>query len=122
MNILPDAEKAGGIWRSCGNEVQQWVSGVRCHLERILLTKEASLEYLFFELLKDLEGHNFISKQQAKYLWELKAIIAKDKVIVLMDFPEHYHIILQDAPQSLSLCEQTGYSASNSHLYSEILI
>ena len=79
--------------------VQQWVSGVRCQLETIVLTPDEFREK-FLDVLKALKAHHSVSKQQARYLRERKANIGKHEAIVLMDFAENYSFIVQDAPKS----------------------
>lgn len=49
---------------------------------------------------KELKAHHFVSKQQARYLRELKRKIGTHEAIVLMDFAENYSFVVQDAPQS----------------------
>ncbi|CAN8008965.1 unnamed protein product [Ixodes pacificus] len=79
--------------------VQQWVSGVRCQLETIVVTPDEFREK-FLDMLKALKAHHFVSKQQARYLRERKANIGKHEALVLVNFAENYSFIVQDAPQS----------------------
>lgn len=79
--------------------VQQWINGVRCQLQTIVLTPDEFREK-FLDMLKELKAHHFVSKQQARHLRELKGSIRTHEAIVLIDFAENYSFLVQDAPQS----------------------
>lgn len=80
-------------------QVCQWISGVWCCLETVMLTPE-EIRAKLLVMMKDIKVHHFVSKQQAKYLREVKTSLTKKEAIVLMDFSENYSSVEQDAPQS----------------------
>ncbi|CAN7998596.1 unnamed protein product [Ixodes hexagonus] len=83
-----------------GLQVQQWVKGTRCRLEALVLTQEDFCDRLL-DMLRQIKVNHFASKQQARYLRELKTgLKSKNEAIVLLDFAENYSFIVQDAPQS----------------------
>lgn len=79
--------------------VEHWIAGVRCRLEIIILTP-AEYSEKFLDAIEELKLHHFVSKQQAKYLKELKTSLKDDEMILLLDFAENYSFLVQDAPQS----------------------
>ena len=50
--------------------------------------------------LEELKPHSFISREQARYLNELKENLAESSVILLGDFAENYSFVVQDDVQS----------------------
>lgn len=64
-----------------------------------MLTHEDFIDR-FLDMLRQIKVHHFVSKQQARYLRELKIRLKSNEAIVLMDFAETYSFIVQDAPQS----------------------
>ena len=77
---------------------KQWTSTDRCDL----LTVQNELdEYcdILCAKLKILAPHDFISKQQAKFLRDQKEELKDGEIILLSDFSENYGFTIQDAAQ-----------------------
>ena len=74
-----------------------WVSVDRKTWETVTKTTEAFVNTLL-EASANLRKHNFIAKQQALFLADLKANLKEGEVIVMGDFSENYSI--QDADRS----------------------
>lgn len=75
-----------------------WVSVDRKTLETVTKTMEAFVNTLL-EASANLRKHNFIAKQQASFLADLKANLKEGEVIVMGDFSENYSFEIQDAVQ-----------------------
>lgn len=75
---------------------KQWVSTPRVTLET---TTKSVIDFVddFSEKLMALLPHNFIAKEQAAYLRELKEKLKKHEFIVIVDFAENYAFVVQEA-------------------------
>lgn len=80
-------------------QFRQWVSVDRCNLE---ITERSSEEFidLFCSKMSALVRHDFIAKQQGRFLTNLKDSLNESEFIVTCDFSENYSIVLQDEAQS----------------------
>lgn len=78
---------------------QQWLNTDRSSLETV--TQEAN-DFLnnFKQQLNVLQTHNFIAKNQNKFLKDLKFNLKIGEFIVIGDFSENYTFIIQNAIQS----------------------
>ena len=75
-----------------------WVSVDHTTLETITQSTDEFVDSLIEKLLK-LRWHDFIAKEQASFLMDLKSHISNQEVIVQGDFAENYSFIVQDAAQ-----------------------
>lgn len=75
-----------------------WVSVDHKTWETVTKTTEAFVNTLL-EASANLRKHNFIAKQQASFLADLKANLKEGEVIVMGDFSENYSFEIQDAVQ-----------------------
>eukprot|EP00731_Ephydatia_muelleri_P022793 Em0015g376a len=75
-----------------------WVSVDHTTLETITQSTDEFADSLIEKLLK-LRWHDFIAKEQASFLMDLKSHISNQEVIVQGDFAENYSFIVQDAAQ-----------------------
>ena len=75
---------------------KQWISTDRTILESTVNEFSDILTNKIFELCH----HHFIKVQQATYLKETKAMLYDETCIILIDFPEKYSSLVQDAIQS----------------------
>ncbi len=55
---------------------------------------------LFVEKLETLTRHDFIAKQQARYLNDVKENLLPGEFLVIGDFSENYSFVVQDEAQS----------------------
>ena len=78
---------------------KQWTSTDRYTLETII---EPSIEFVdtFFEKLDTLKRHDFIAKQQSKFLNEGKSNLKIGEFLVLGDCSENFSFVVQDEAQS----------------------
>ena len=77
---------------------KQWLSTDRCDL----LTVENDLDDFCDILCKKLEilrPHDYIARQQASFLVDLKEQLNPSEVITICDFSENYGFLIQDAVQ-----------------------
>lgn len=102
----PNMEKLSDIILQLleNNNIQQviystWTSTDRCTLKQECLTSEDFIEELC-QRLKVLITHNFISKEQSKFLCDKKENLRKDEVLLHCDFAENYAYVVQDAAQA----------------------
>ena len=84
---------------------KQWTSTDRCELITLQNDLDEYCEILCTKL-KSLDPHDFIAKQQSRFLRSLKDELEEGRVIVLSDFSEKYSFVIQDAAQ--------GYHWTNS--------
>ena len=75
-----------------------WLSVDHITLETITQSTNMFADYLIENLLK-LQKHDYIAKEQASFLVELKSQLKDGKVIVQGDFSENHSFIIQDAVQ-----------------------
>ena len=78
---------------------KQWESTDRTILRTITSSCDEFIDALIYEVDK-LTKHSFISRSQAQYLKKLKKEIDGSTCIVLLDFAENYHYVIQDEVQS----------------------
>ena len=55
---------------------------------------------LLIEKLDHLSAHSYIAKAQAAYLRHRKETLITNECLILADFAENYHFIVQDEIQS----------------------
>lgn len=87
--------------KDCETEIsyRQWTKeGDRAQLVPQTGTAEEILEKSIF-LINELIPHHFVSKEQSRYLKELKNNLDNDNVIVMMDFSQNYSFVTQDEVQ-----------------------
>ena len=63
----------------------------------------------FVEKLEIFSRHEFIAKQQSRYLKEKKEALQPGEVLVLLDFSENYSFDVQDAVPRILLDKQSGH-------------
>jgi hypothetical protein len=80
-------------------EFRQWVSTDRSTLETSKLSMDDFIQN-FHEKLKNLLQHDFIAKEQARFLRQKKNELRESEFLIVGDFAENYAFIVQDAAQS----------------------
>ena len=80
-------------------QFSQWTSTDRSNLETTIKPVEDFLD-LFVEKLETLKRHDFITKQQARYLNDVKENLLPGEFLVIGDFSENYSFAVQDKAQS----------------------
>ena len=79
---------------------KQWIiSHKSCRLETITNDVEDFVD-TFCDQLYDLNRHDFIAKKQAAFYADKKESLAKDEILITLDFAENYSCLIQDAAQS----------------------
>ena len=76
----------------------QWDSTDRTTLRTVTSSVTEFLELLVYQV-DNLAAHSFTAKSQARYLKERKEKIDESSCVVLLDFAENYHFIVQDEVQ-----------------------
>ena len=76
----------------------QWDSTNRTTLRTHTTPVDEFIELLVYHT-DNLSKHSFITKSQARYLKARKEEIDEDTCIILLDFAEKYHVIVQDEVQ-----------------------
>ena len=76
----------------------QWDSTDRTTLNTLTTPVEEFIELLVYRV-DNLTTHSFIAKSQAQYLKERKENIEETTCIILVDFAENYHYVVQDEVQ-----------------------
>ncbi|KAL5503683.1 hypothetical protein EMCRGX_G010672 [Ephydatia muelleri] len=79
-------------------QYNQWTSTDRSMLETVIQQVEEFVD-TFMEKLEILSRHEFIAKEQSRYLNEKKEALQPGEFVVLLDFSENYSFIVQDAVQ-----------------------
>ena len=80
-------------------QFSQWTSTDRSSLETMVKPIEDFLD-LFVEKLETLKQHDFIAKQQGRYLNDVKENLLPGEFLVIGDFSENYSFVVQDEAQS----------------------
>jgi len=80
-------------------EFKQWTTTDRSTLETKIQSVDEFIQS-FVECVPKVLHHDFVAKQQSKFLQECKLTIAPGTFIVVGDFAENYSFIVQDASQS----------------------
>ena len=80
-------------------QYNQWTNTDRAHLETRIAPVEEFLD-VFMAALKKLQLHDFIAKNQAKFLAEKKDSLTPGEYIVIADFSENYSFVVQDEIKS----------------------
>ena len=80
-------------------QYSQWVNTDRAILETQLVPVEDFLNQ-FIEVLKKLRLHDFIAKNQARFVSEKKKLLSAGEFLVIGDFSENYSFVVQDEVQS----------------------
>ena len=78
---------------------QQWQSIDRTQIMTLSLPRFEVLQ-LLAEKLDHLSAHSYIAKAQAAYLRHRKETLKTNECLILADFAENYHFIVQDEVQS----------------------
>ena len=76
----------------------QWDSTDRTSLQTVTSSVDDFIDVLVYKV-DSLTTHSFIAKSQAGYLRERKEAIDQKSCIILVDFAENYHYIVQDEVQ-----------------------
>ena len=80
-------------------DYKQWISTDRCSLKTV--TEPINEFISCFSLdIWNLTIHHFITKSQTKSLKDIKAGLAENEILILLDFAENYSFVTQDAIQS----------------------
>ena len=79
-------------------QFKQWRQTDRCIMDLVELETQEFID-LFLEKLSDLSPHNFIAKQQGKYLKNLKTNLKVTECIIICDFSEIFSFVVKDAIQ-----------------------
>ena len=80
-------------------QYSQWVNTDRANLETHVVPVADFLD-LFMEYLLKLRLHDFIARQQAKFISEKKETLGSGEFLVVADFSENYSFVIQDEVQS----------------------
>ena len=80
-------------------QFSQWTSTDRSNLETMVKPVEEFLD-IFVEKLEALKRHDFIAKQQARYLNDVKENLLPGEFLVIGDFSKNYSFVVQDEAQS----------------------
>ena len=80
-------------------EYKQWTTTDRANLETKVQSADEFLHSFTSSIPKVLQ-HDFIAKQQARFLQETKRTLKLGEFLVVGDFAENYSFIVQDAAQS----------------------
>ena len=80
-------------------QYNQWVNTDRVMLETHVLSVEDFLDQ-FVEVLKKLHLHDFIAKNQARFVSEKKVYLSLCEFLVIGNFSENYSFIVQNEVQS----------------------
>ena len=76
----------------------QWDSTNRTTVRTHTTPVDEFIELLVYHI-DNLSKHSFIAKSQARYLKTQKEEIDEETCIILLDFAENYHFIVQDEVQ-----------------------
>ena len=79
-------------------QYNQWVNTDRAMVETHVESVEDFLNQ-FIEVLKKLRLHDFIAKNQARFVSEKKEHLSLGEFLVIGDFSENYSFIVQDEVQ-----------------------
>lgn len=80
-------------------QYSQWVNTDHTNLETHVVPVVDFLD-LFMEYLLKLRLHDFIARQQAKFISEKKETLGSGEFLVVADFSENYSFVIQDEVQS----------------------
>ncbi|EFN62014.1 hypothetical protein EAG_10159, partial [Camponotus floridanus] len=104
--FCPDIEKFSNYVESVMDEhnidqviFSTWKSTDRCTLIKQCLNSQEFSEMLCSSL-KKLIPHDFIAKEQSKFIFEKKNNLSDEEVLVQLDFSENYSFTVQDAAQA----------------------
>lgn len=78
--------------------LKQWVNDPQCTLETIKKNIPDFIEY-FCNQIEKLLIHDFICKEQSKYLKNMKETLQEGEFLWLLDFAENYAFVVQEAAQ-----------------------
>ena len=89
------------IEEKCIDELhfEQWVTTDRCDIITIVKKKDEFISYLMNKLEK-LIPHDFVKKEQSKFLKNCKNNLKSGEFVITCDFSENYTFVLQDEVQS----------------------
>ena len=80
-------------------EFKQWTTTDRSTLQTIVQSADEFIES-FLDKLETLRRHDFIAKQQSRYLAERKESLKEGEFLVTGDFSENVSFVVQDEAQS----------------------
>ena len=80
-------------------QYNQWINTDRANLETRIAPVEEFLD-AFMVALEKLKLHDYIAKNQAKFVAEKKERLNPGEFIVIADFSENYSFVVQDEVQS----------------------
>ena len=80
-------------------EFKQWTTTDRSTLQTIVQSTDEFIES-FLDKLEKLRRHDFIAKQQSRYLAERKESLKEGEFLVIGDFSENFSFVVQDKAQS----------------------
>ena len=80
-------------------EFKQWTTTDRSTLQTIAQSTDEFIES-FLDKLETLRRHDFIAKQQSRYLAERKESLKEGEFLVIEDFSENFSFVVQDEAQS----------------------
>ena len=78
----------------------QWESVDRTELRKHTTPIEEFVDLLVYKV-DNLSTHSYIAKSQARHLKARKEAMENDTCVILLDFAENYHYIVQDEVQGI---------------------
>lgn len=78
---------------------EQWITVDRCDIETILKSAKQFVNYFCGKMSK-LIKHDFIKKEQFRFLKTTKDNLKEGEFLVICDFAENYSFVMQDEVQS----------------------
>lgn len=75
---------------------KHWISNPRCTLETLMKDSSEFIE-VFCDNIMDLLPHDFIAKEQSKFMKSVKDSLQEDEFLAVCDFAENYAFIIQNA-------------------------
>ena len=78
---------------------KQWINEPRCTLDTLTKSIEEFKDY-FCDSIENLLTHDFICKEQHKYINNLKKNLRKGEFMCQLDFAENYAFVVQNAAQA----------------------
>ncbi|CAH0550960.1 unnamed protein product [Brassicogethes aeneus] len=78
----------------------QWQQTDRCSLEKITASADEFIEKLLSNI-PNVRKHDFVAKKQSDFFKRVRDNLPHDEVLVIADFSENYHFIIQDSVQGV---------------------
>ena len=79
-----------------------WISTDRTDLETLTKSSDDFLDALF-EKLEALKRHDFVAKEQTRFIQEVRISLEPGVVLIGGDFSENFSFLCQDAAQTITL-------------------